>query len=207
TLSGGFAELVTGMDELNAKVETVNQTTRTAADIAKERYNLETQLLQLMGDTDTLRARELVAIDESNRALQEHIWAMNDQAAAAQAASAAFQSAAAQLQRSMQMVTTGGALADKLGGMLGLAPVFGPMREQELWDTIGSASYEQQIEMAGELTDIVLKRINAEQKANQERLAGLKQEMTTLSRMRDLGASLQNYVRSLESSDLAPYSL
>src|SRR5690606_13837321 len=135
------------------------------------------------------------------------IWAMNDQAAAAQAASAAFQSAAAQLQRSMQMVTTGGALADKLGGMLGLAPVFGPMREQELWDTIGSASYEQQIEMAGELTDIVLDRINKEQQANQERIAGLKQEMTALSRMRDLGASLQTYLGSLESSDLAPYSL
>lgn len=154
TLSGGFAELVVGMDELNSSVQTV-----------------ETGI-------DSLAV-----------------------------AAGQFKSAAMAAQRAMQMMTTGGSLADRLGGMLGLAPVFGPMREQELWDTIGSASYEQQIEMAGELTDIVLDRISKEQQANQERIASLKQEMTTLSRMRDLGASLQNYVRSLESSNLAPYSL
>src|SRR5690606_28758519 len=89
-LADPLAQVITGFEELNGVAAETAQAARSAADIAKERYNLETQLLQLMGDTDALRARELVAIDESNHALQQHIWAMNDQAAAAQAASAAF---------------------------------------------------------------------------------------------------------------------
>src|SRR5690606_25254958 len=60
TLSGGFAELVTGMDELN---NAVVETARSAADIARERLSLETQLLQLEGNTVELRRRELEALD------------------------------------------------------------------------------------------------------------------------------------------------
>jgi phage-related minor tail protein len=52
--------------------------------IANERYGLETQLLQLQGNTEELRRRELETLDESNRALQEEIWALEDAAAAAQ---------------------------------------------------------------------------------------------------------------------------
>lgn len=46
--------------------------------IADERYGLETQLLNLLGDTATIRARELALLDPSNRALQERIWAITD---------------------------------------------------------------------------------------------------------------------------------
>lgn len=59
---------------------------------ANERAGLETQLLQLQGDVAGLRARELAALDPLNRALQENIYALQDQAAAA---SAAAQQAAA----------------------------------------------------------------------------------------------------------------
>lgn len=148
-------------------------------------------------------AELVVGMDELNSSVQTVETGIDSLAVAA----GQFKSAAMAAQRAMQMMATGGSLADRLGGMLGLAPVFGPMREQELWATIGSASYEQQIDMAGELTDIVLNRINKEQEANQQRIAGLREEITTLSRMRDLGASLQTYLRSLESSNLAPYSL
>jgi hypothetical protein len=50
--------------------------------IADERYNLETQLLQVQGNTAALRQRELDALDESNRALQNQIWAAEDAAKA-----------------------------------------------------------------------------------------------------------------------------
>jgi hypothetical protein len=59
---------------------------RSLADIAHERYGLETQLLQLQGKTVELRARELAALDASNRALQEAIYAEEDLAAARKAA-------------------------------------------------------------------------------------------------------------------------
>lgn len=57
--------------------------------IADQRYGLETQLLQLQGDTSALRARELAQLDPSNRALQERIWAMQDEQQAAQEAARA----------------------------------------------------------------------------------------------------------------------
>lgn len=57
--------------------------------IAQERYNLETQLLQEQGKTAELRARELELLDPSNRALQQQIWALQDQKAAAAAAASA----------------------------------------------------------------------------------------------------------------------
>lgn len=47
--------------------------------IAKEREGLERQLLQLQGDTVELRRRELQELDPSNRALQERIWALEEE--------------------------------------------------------------------------------------------------------------------------------
>lgn len=73
--AGAFAEVATYAAE---SVEAV----RSAAEIARERAGLETQLLQLQGNTAELRRRELQALDPANRAMQEHIWALQDQAAA-----------------------------------------------------------------------------------------------------------------------------
>jgi tape measure domain-containing protein len=44
----------------------------------QERYNLETELLTLLGQTTVLRERELAALDESNQSLQLQIWALED---------------------------------------------------------------------------------------------------------------------------------
>jgi hypothetical protein len=55
---------------------------RAATQAAQERYNLESRLLQLQGDTATLRARELAQLDPANRALQEQIYALEDAQAA-----------------------------------------------------------------------------------------------------------------------------
>lgn len=44
----------------------------------QQRYDLETELLTLLGQTTVLRERELAAIDESNQALQIQIWALED---------------------------------------------------------------------------------------------------------------------------------
>jgi|GEM_PF-4442252 hypothetical protein len=80
SLSGSFAQVVTGLDELN---NAVIETARTAADIARERESLERQWLQLTGNTQELRVRDIMVLDESNRYLQHHIWMLQDEAEAA----------------------------------------------------------------------------------------------------------------------------
>jgi phage-related minor tail protein len=60
------------------------------AAVTGERVNLETQLLQLQGDSTTLRARERAALDDSNRTLYDQIQALTDQQAAAAKAAAAL---------------------------------------------------------------------------------------------------------------------
>jgi hypothetical protein len=65
-----------------------------AAVVAQQRAGLESQILTLIGDTDTLRARELESIDPENRAMQEGIWQLEDLIAAEAAAAAAATAAA-----------------------------------------------------------------------------------------------------------------
>lgn len=51
--------------------------------VQQERQDLERQYLELIGDTAGLRAMELASIDPANRALQERIWALQDEKKAA----------------------------------------------------------------------------------------------------------------------------
>lgn len=93
---------VYAQEDLNAAAQTAaeaaaaqaEEARQRAAAIASERYGLETQLLQAQGDTVALRERELAALDESNRALQQQIWALEDARSAAQSAAQAAQEAA-----------------------------------------------------------------------------------------------------------------
>ena len=53
---------------------------------AQQRYQLETQLLTLLGNTNRLRQRELAGLSAGNRALQVRIWAIEDAKSAVEAA-------------------------------------------------------------------------------------------------------------------------
>jgi hypothetical protein len=59
---------------------------KSAADILSEQQDLQRQLLELQGDTAAIRALDLAAIDPSNRALQQQVWALQDAKDAAAAA-------------------------------------------------------------------------------------------------------------------------
>ena len=65
------------------------QDAASATAIAEERASLERRLLELQGDTAALRALDLAQLDASNRALQQQIWALEDQRQAAEAAASA----------------------------------------------------------------------------------------------------------------------
>lgn len=64
-------------------MDVLNTAQQKNIEIANQKYGLETQLLQLQGKTADLRKRELETIDPVNRALQENIWALQDQKIAA----------------------------------------------------------------------------------------------------------------------------
>lgn len=66
-----------------------------AAAAAQQRYQLETQLLTLLGNTTRLRQRELAGLSAGNRALQIRIWALED-------AKSAVESAIGALERSIE---------------------------------------------------------------------------------------------------------
>lgn len=95
SLSEVFADLIPA-------TESLVEAQRSAADIAKERENLERQLLQAQGDTAALRAQDLALLDASNQALQQQIWALQDQAAAAREA----ETAARALEQAQKAIST-----------------------------------------------------------------------------------------------------
>lgn len=69
-----------------ADLEKAMSGAKSAADIAAERENLQRQIYQLVGNIEAIRALDLAKIDESNKALQQQVWAIQDAQEAAKAA-------------------------------------------------------------------------------------------------------------------------
>lgn len=74
-LAPAFADLKSSMDGA-----------KSAADILSERQDLERRMLELQGNTAAIRALDLAKLDQSNRALQQQIYAIQDGQEAAKAA-------------------------------------------------------------------------------------------------------------------------
>ena len=87
--------------QVRSAEQAAQEAARRAEEVARERAGLESQLLQLLGNTTALRERELEALDASNRALQEHIYAVEDARAAYQKSVEGAQGAYALLERSV----------------------------------------------------------------------------------------------------------
>ena len=79
------------------------QDAASAAAIADERLLLQRRMLELQGDTAALRALDLAQLDASNRALQQQIWALEDQQKAAEDAA----NAAEKLRSAWAQITDG----------------------------------------------------------------------------------------------------
>lgn len=78
-LAPAFAAVYPAMDDTADSADKVTKAMRSAADIANEREGLERKLLELSGDTAAIRALELEKLDESNQALQQRIWTLEDE--------------------------------------------------------------------------------------------------------------------------------
>lgn len=77
-LSPAFASITLSTEELAAIAAEAEEAIGTTSQALQERYNLETRLLNLQGDTVTLRQREIDSLDESNRGLLEQIHTLED---------------------------------------------------------------------------------------------------------------------------------
>jgi len=93
--SASDAEIIRAQFGRNAAIEDQITTLRQAAEaeraVAAERASLTSRLAEAQGDAAAARARELAAVDASNRAILEQIYALEDQKSAAAAAAAAME--------------------------------------------------------------------------------------------------------------------
>ena len=87
-LAPAFNTLQTSMAQLGTAtgdtVNSIGESANNLQNIARERYSLETELLQLQNNQTELRRRELEVLDSSNRGLQEQIWTLEETTAAQQ---------------------------------------------------------------------------------------------------------------------------
>lgn len=107
-LAPSFNNLQTSMQQLGAAtegvVDSIGNSARDLERIAQQRYSLETKILELQGNQEELRKRELETIDESNRELQKQIWALEDARDASRAAEqAAKDQAQAETERQREL--------------------------------------------------------------------------------------------------------
>ena len=219
--AGGLDNLLTAQQTYYERFYSEQEQFEHSVDlIGKALSEVGLEMPALVGSTEDMLAsyRALVEAQDLNTEEGQRAYVMLVQAAGAFADVAEFAGQAVDalaplrehldaVRSALTMSTSLGALADQIGGLLGLDRVYAARREQELWGVMGQGSLEQQAEAARELTDLVLARIDAEQQANQQRLTTLRQELTTYRNLQSIGASLQNYLTSLESSSLAPYTL
>lgn len=164
-------------DTFDALRTAAGDSAQALSQVIQQRKDLETQLLELQGNTAELRARERLALDESNRALYDQVQALKDQKdAAKEAADAAKEAADAArdlAQRQRGIVTgadsivgdflSGDALARNRatrineilteGGITGgtIEGIIGSTREDivRLWNSVGTAGREAILEAYG----------------------------------------------------------
>ena len=128
--------------------------------------------------------------DANIKAVNSWQNAMMESALAAQAA-ADIAAAAQDVQTKFAARNSAGALKDRLQGAMGGKGTFAAQREGELWTALAkTADYEKQIELASQLTDMVLARQQL--------------EVQNAERLLDFGKSLRSYVDSLKIGTLSP---
>jgi len=140
-------------------------------------------------------------VDAANNAAQDVIDAANA-AASKQAAIVtnafeqqlkAVQGATQRASSALSSRNAAGSTLDSIDKALGKPASFAAAREQQLWAAMQTASLEQQVSLAGELSTLVLERYQVER--------------TNLEELVRLGKGLREYVQGLKVSELSPLTL
>ncbi|WP_170235454.1 tape measure protein [Verticiella sediminum] len=189
--------------ELRSLVEGLDTTTDAGLRARAGVYALAGAFGQLQEGMASLEQQAEAAAEAAIRAAQEQAAAI--ERAQQEAFGAQYdlvQRLATEAGRLATIRSTAGSVLDRIaaaqaagaaGDPSGAAGRYASAREAEMWVRLTTGSYEQQIELASELTDIELDRYNA--------------EIEAAERMRDLGRSLGSYLDSLSVGDLSPLTL
>lgn len=101
-IADAFAKVTPAIDSAAIAAQAMADAAARISAIASERTGLETELLNLQGNKAELRKRELSQLDESNRALKQSIYDLQDKQAADVIAAAAAQKAADESQKAAE---------------------------------------------------------------------------------------------------------
>lgn len=144
-------------------------------------------------------AAQMLAVSGSFATAANYAQKLADSGGAAGDALADVGDVLARLERAGNAVRSAGSLLDTLSSSMGGAgDAYAQRYESRLWSALGSATgYEQQIELASELTDLVLARHSAEAQAQQAAVSAAQEQLR-------YAQSLQGYVQSLMTGNLSP---
>lgn len=133
--------------------------------------------------------------DEMRLALVRAVSGLKDlRDAALDLQAAAARTAAAAASNALGARNNAGSLLDRIDqAMGGKGDRYSRIREAELWAAMQTASYQQQIELSGELTGLILDRYQIERDAARQQL--------------DYAKQLKDYVAGLQIGNLSPKTL
>lgn len=133
--------------------------------------------------------------DETRLALVRAVSGIKDlRDAALDLQATAVRTAAAAAGNALGARNNAGSLLDRIDSATGgKGDAYSRMREAELWTALQTASYQQQIELSGELTGLILDRYQVERDAARQQL--------------DYAKQLKDYVSSLTIGSLSPKTL
>jgi predicted transcriptional regulator len=96
-LAPSFVDVINAQEEARQEILAAEKAAQDK--ITSERQSLEKQLLTATGNTAEIRRLELESLDASNRALQERIWALEDEKKAQQELAQASQGVTSEIDR------------------------------------------------------------------------------------------------------------
>ena len=205
---------------LPAAEAAVSGISKTMEGLLSQRSSLDAELLRAQGDqVGYLAAQRDIATQgysdaeraawDYNEALKTQAKALDDAAAAevsrleqvsqkmaqyAQQQQGLAQTLASSASAALSARNSAGGLLDRINGAMGGdATAYALKREQELWATMSKASYEQQIDLAGQLTDSVLGRLEVEKQASDKLLS--------------IHQSLRDSIEATRTGQLSPLTL
>ena len=195
--TAGFTAAELAIYDYNTALQAQIDTLAAAAAVAEQRTGLEGSLLSALGETATLRQRELAALDPSNRALQSMIYTVTD----AQSAISGLTTDIARLdQIAAQASTLSNSIQVALGGTDNTASATAEDRLTAVGSLINSINSAISTDTAAAqkaLTDGAAASQAAIESANAAMQAGYTSQIEAAEKMVDLGKTLRDYVQGL----------
>jgi hypothetical protein len=211
--------------DLNAASAETTGTLSSMAAILSQRTGLAGALASAIGDTATLRQRELAALDPSNRALQQVIYNITDMQAAVNALAtqaSASASAIAALQNSIAAYAQTAAQAQDLMNAISVAGGGADNSQAALWANVSTGTLTEQMATIRQLLGLVTQSIAADttaaqaamaegaraaqkaiEDANAAQIKGAQELLAAAEKMVDVGRELRDYVQGLRIGNLS----